>query len=250
MKHSNQSQNRTSEEHPLSSRLGQWTSGVDPLAVGAVWLLFLLALPFLEGGGLGIEAVIGGGLIGLALVVLGYLAASRYRSIPERGGSERARIAAFALLLGIGVGALNLGVNVGLATADASIRALLQEHFAEPMSWARVASVAVVEEVVSRLFLMSVVAWITARFVSRPRVIFLTALVVSALLFGLPHLLGRPMPTEAALAALYGLGVVVKSTAAGLLLGWVFWRWGLPYAILIHFLGNGLHKVFEPLFFS
>ena len=238
------------EEHSLSSRVARWTSSVDPLVVGAVWLLFLLALPFLEGRGLGIEALIGGGLIGLPLVFLGYLAASACRSIPEHGSSERAKIAAVALLAGIGLGAMNLGVNVGLATADASIRALLQEHFAEPLTWARVASVAVVEEVVSRLFLMSIIAWITARFVSRPRGIFLSALVVSALLFGLVHLLGRPMPAQSALAALYGLSVVLKSVAAGLLLGWVFWRWGLPYAILLHFAANGLHKVFEPLLFS
>ena len=232
------------KEHSPSNRVALWTSG------GATWLLFLLALPFLEGGGLGIEALVGGGLIGLPLVFLGYLAASRHRSIPGRGSSERAKLAAVALLAGIGLGALNLGVNAGLATADASIRALLQEHFAVPLTWAKVASVAVVEEVVARLFLMSVIAWITARFVSRPRGIFLSALVVSALLFGVGHLLGRPMPAQSAFAALYGVSVVLKSSAAGLLLGWVFWRWGLPYAILIHFAANGLHQVFEPLVFS
>lgn len=226
------------------TRRALWTSG------GAAWLLFLLALPFLEAGDLGIEAWIGGGLIGLPLVVLGFLTASRCRSIPERGSSDRATIAALALLAGIGVGAINLSMNVGLAAADASIRTLLQEHFAEPLSWVRVGAVAVVEEVVSRLFLMSTIAWIAARVVSRPRAIFLTALVVSTLLFGVGHLLGRPMPAQSALAALYAVGVVVKSSAAGLVLGWVFWRWGLPYAILLHFAGNGVHKVLEPLLFS
>lgn len=157
------------KEHSLSGRVAQWTSGLDPLAVGATWLVFLLAIPFLEGRGPGIEALIGGGLIGLPLVVVGYLAASGCRSTVERGSSERAKIAVLALLVGLGLGALNLGVNVGLTTVDASIRALLQEHLAEHLTWARVASVAVVEEVVSRLFLMSIVAWIAACFVSRPR---------------------------------------------------------------------------------
>lgn len=80
--------------------------------------------------------------------------------------------------------------------------------------------------------------------------IFLTALIVSAFLFAVPHLLGRPMPTHSAFAAFYASGVVVKSGVAGLVLGWVFWRRGLPYAMVSHFAANGLHKVFEPVLFS
>jgi len=112
-----------------------------------------------------------------------------------------------------------------------------------------VVSVAVVEEIAFRLFLMSVVAWIAARFLNKPRTVFLTALIVSAFLFAVPHLLGRSLPTDSALA-LYASGVVVKSGVAGLVLGWIFWRWGLPYAMLCHFAANGLHKVFEPMVFS
>lgn len=232
------------EEHSPSSRAAPWTSGV------AAWLGFLLAVPFLEGRPLGIEGWIAGGLIGLPLVVLGYLAASRCRPLRERSHSERAKLAAAALLAGVGVGALNLCANLGLAAADPSIRALLQEHFAGPMTWARVASVAVVEEVGCRLFVMSSIAWIAARLVDRPRAVFLTALFGSALVFGVPHLIGRPMPASSGLAALYASGVVLKSTAAGLVLGWVFWRWGLPYAILLHFAANGLHTELEPFLFS
>ena len=137
-----------------------------------------------------------------------------------------------------------------MAAADAAIRALLHEHFAEPLTWARVVSVAVVEEIAFRLFLMSVVAWIAARFLNKARTVFLTALIVSAFLFAVGHLLGRPLPTDSAVSALYVLGVVVKSGVGGLVLGWVFWRWGLPYAMVCHFAANGLHKVFEPMLFS
>ena len=237
------------QERSVQSRVVGWTSGLDPMTVGATWILFLFAVPFLEQG-FGLETLVPGGLIGLPLVVVGFLAASRCRSVPERGSSQRAKLAAVALLAGIGVGAMNLGANVGLATADASIRALLHEHYAEPLPWTRVASVAVVEEIASRLFLMSVVAWIAARFLNKARAVFLTALIVSAFLFAVVHLLGRPLPTHAAVAALYTLGVVVKSGVAGLVLGWVFWRWGLPYAMVCHFAANGLHKVFEPMLFS
>ncbi|MGH9794241.1 MAG: CPBP family glutamic-type intramembrane protease [Candidatus Acidiferrales bacterium] len=43
--------------------------------------------------------------------------------------------------------------------------------------------------------------------------------------------------------------VVVKSTAAGLLLGWVFWRWGLPYSIMCHFTANATHLMLAPALF-
>ena len=238
------------QEHSVQSRVVGWTSGLDPVTVGATWVLFLFALPSLEGQGFGLETLVGGGLIGLPLVVFGFLTASRCRAVSEQDNARRAKLAIVALLAGIGLGAVNLGANVALAAADAAIRALLHEHFAEPLTWARVVSVAVVEEIAFRLFLMSVVAWIAARFLNKARTVFLTALIVSAFLFAVVHLLGRPLPTHSAVAALYALGVVVKSGVAGLVLGWVFWRWGLPYAMVCHFAANGLHKVFEPMLFS
>ena len=238
------------EKRSVQSRVVGWTSGLDPVTVGATWVLFLFALPSLEGQGFGLETLVGAGLIGLPLVVVGFHTASRCRAVPERDNARRAKLAIVALLAGIGLGAVNLGANVALAAADATIRALLQGRFAEPLTWTRTVSVAVVEEIAFRLFLMSVVAWIAARFLNKARAVFLTALIVSAFLFAVVHLLGRPLPTHAAVAALYTLGVVVKSGVAGLVLGWVFWRWGLPYAMVCHFAANGLHKVFEPMLFS
>lgn len=234
----------------MQNRVAGWIAGLDPIAVGATWVLFLLAVPFFESQEVGLEALIGGGLLGLPLVVFGYLAASRCRAVVERDNARRAKLGILALLAGIGVGAANLGANVALAAADGSIRARLQQHFAEPLPWARVASVAVVEEIAFRLFVMSLVAWIAARFSNKARTVFLAALIVSAFLFALPHLLGRLMPPSAALAALYASGVVVKSGLAGLVLGWIFWRWGLPHAMVCHFAANGLHKVLEPMLFS
>ncbi|WP_412068771.1 type II CAAX prenyl endopeptidase Rce1 family protein [Rubrivirga sp. IMCC43871] len=220
------------------------------MAVGTTWLLFVLALPSLDAQGSGLEALVGGGLVGLPLVVVGSLATSQCRPIPERDHAQRTRLAGAALLIGVGVGAINLGANLAMATADTGIRALLDDHFAVPLTWTRTASVAVVEEVVFRLVLMSVVAWVVARFAGRARTVFLTALVVSASLFAVVHLLGRPLPVHPTSAALYASVVVLKSGVAGLVLGWVFWRWGLPYAILCHFAANGLHNVFEPVLFS
>jgi membrane protease YdiL (CAAX protease family) len=43
--------------------------------------------------------------------------------------------------------------------------------------------------------------------------------------------------------------VVLKAGAAGLLLGWVFWRWGLPYSIACHGATNAIHLLVMPVFF-
>lgn len=236
--------------HSLQGAAIGWTSGLDPVKVGATWVLFLVALPFLESQGYGIESLVGGGLIGVPLVVLGFLAASRCRVLSEQDNARRAKLSMVALMVGIGVGAANLGTNVALAAADPAIQALLKDHFAEPLPWTRVASVAVVEEIVSRLFVMSVVAWIASRFLNTAETVFLTALIVSAFMFAVPHLLGRSVPAHLALAVLYTSAVVVKSGLAGLVLGWIFWRWGLPYAMVCHFAANGMHKLFEPILFS
>jgi len=121
------------EELSVQSRVVGWTSGLDPVTVGATWVLFLFALPFLEAQGAGLETLVGGGLIGLPLVVFGFLAASRCRAVSEQNNARRAKLAILALLAGIGVGAANLGANVALAAADASILAVLHEHLvAEP----------------------------------------------------------------------------------------------------------------------
>ena len=44
-------------------------------------------------------------------------------------------------------------------------------------------------------------------------------------------------------------GVVLKSGLASVLLGWVFWRWGLPHAILSHGAANATHRLLVPIAF-
>ncbi|WP_412061380.1 type II CAAX prenyl endopeptidase Rce1 family protein [Rubrivirga sp. IMCC45206] len=235
---------------PTLTRRGTWAAGVDPWAVGATWLLVLLALTSLESQGPGLASLVGGGLLGAVLVGTGFVAAARTRRLAPRSPAQRTRLAAGALLLGVAVGAMNLGANVAMGASAPEIQALLRAHLADPPSWARLAAVAVVEEVAFRLVLMSVVAWGVSRLTRRPRTVFLAALAVSALLFAGAHLLGRPMPPAPAMAALYTSGVLLKSGLAGLVLGGVFWRWGLPYAMLCHLAANGLHTLLEPVLFA
>jgi membrane protease YdiL (CAAX protease family) len=100
------------------------------------------------------------------------------------------------------------------------------------------------EEVGLRLFLMSVLAWVASRFTKHTELPFAIALIGSAFIFALLHL-DRPMPDDPALARSYRAALVTKYTFAGLPLGWIFWRWGLPYAILCHIAANAAHLAIQ-----
>jgi membrane protease YdiL (CAAX protease family) len=93
---------------------------------------------------------------------------------------------------------------------------------------------AVVEEVLSRLFLMSILVWILAHlFVGAGTAVFLCACVISALLFAAGHL-----PAAAQLSPLTGPAVtrvIVLNTLAGIAFGLLLWRYGLEHAMLAHF---------------
>jgi membrane protease YdiL (CAAX protease family) len=87
---------------------------------------------------------------------------------------------------------------------------------------------------------MSALAWVVFRFTRRPTLAFATAVIGSAGFFALLHL-ARPFPGDPALAAYYRAALMTKYTLAGVPLGWVFWRWGLPYSILCHAAANAAH---------
>jgi hypothetical protein len=55
----------------------------------------------------------------------------------------------------------------------------------------------------------------------------------------------RPMPADSLLANYYRAALLAKYTLAGLPLGWIFWRWGLPYSILCHVAANAAHLVLQ-----
>jgi hypothetical protein len=61
--------------------------------------------------------------------------------------------------------------------------------------------------------------------------------------------LARPFPGSDDVAAFYRTSLLVKYTLAGLPMGWLFWRWGLPYAMLCHVLVNATHIALERFVF-
>lgn len=83
------------------------------------------------------------------------------------------------------------------------------------------------EEIITRLFLVSVIAWIL-----RGKAMWL-AIVIAALIFAAGHL-----PAAAALSALTPALItrtIVLNLLPGIAFGWLFWRGGLEAAMLAHF---------------
>lgn len=110
---------------------------------------------------------------------------------------------------------------------------------AEPV-WARVVLVVysgVMEEVVFRLGLMTVAAWMTAKFLSRFHVVgtdfaVWVGLLSSALIFGLGHV--RPATPTAAVKAVDIVRAVVVNGPAGIVLGLLYWKKGIEAAAIAH----------------
>lgn len=115
--------------------------------------------------------------------------------------------------------------------------AALQGQFTPPLN-ARVLYCGITEEVLLRWGLMTVITWLTWRFVQRGsgavkvELIWL-AIAASALLFGAGHL---PM-AKFLIGSLNGpvvLFVVGLNAAFGVLFGWLYWRRGLEAAMVAH----------------
>jgi len=96
----------------------------------------------------------------------------------------------------------------------------------------------IVEELLLRLFLMTVLAWLIWKTAFRGQMppsamAFWIAIVVAAVLFGAGHL-----PTAAGIWPLTP-AVIIRTIGlnalAGIAFGLIYWRWGLEYAMLAHF---------------
>ncbi len=185
---------------------------------------------------------------GAAFVVLGFAAAWRCRTLSRRATGERSRLLLLSLAFGAVLGLCNLGGNWVIAESDPRLRALLVDHMATVDGLEAVVAAPLIEEVAVRLFLMSAMAWVGFRLTKRATLAFAIALVGSALFFAVLHL-GRSFPDDPGLANYYRVALVTKYTLAGLPLGWIFWRWGLPYAILCHAAANAAHLLVQRAVF-
>jgi len=187
-------------------------------------------------------------VIGAALVVVGFAAASRCRELAPGGPRNRVRLALLSLAMGTAVGVANLAANWAIAASHPALRMLLAERMTRIGFVDAVIAAPLVEEVLVRLFLMSVMAWLVSQLTRRAELIVPIALVGSAVVFAVLHL-DRPMPADRMLAGYYRAALMGKYTMAGVALGWSFWRWGLPYSILCHAAVNAVHLALKDRVF-
>jgi len=111
----------------------------------------------------------------------------------------------------------------------------------------------IAEEILLRLFLMSLFVWIISKTIKTKNITFHStaiwlAIILSSLFFGLGHL-----PATAAIITLTPLVVVralVLNGVGGIVFGWLFWKKGLEAAMISHFVADVmLHVVFVELFY-
>ena len=86
------------------------------------------------------------------------------------------------------------------------------------------------EELLTRLFLVSVMAWLL-----RGRATWL-AIVIAAVLFGAGHL--PAVSTVAPLTPALVVRTIVLNSLAGIAFGWLYWRRGLEAGMISHFAGD------------
>jgi hypothetical protein len=103
------------------------------------------------------------------------------------------------------------------------------------------------EEVLLRLFVMTLLVWLVARLRRRPpgAALYWSAIAIAALLFGAGHL-----PTAAGLwplTAIVVLRTLVLNGVAGLAFGWLYWRRGLEAAMCAHFCADLVLHVATPM---
>jgi membrane protease YdiL (CAAX protease family) len=96
----------------------------------------------------------------------------------------------------------------------------------------------VVEEIVYRMFTVSVFVWLGSLFKHEPdgrptQTVYWAAIVLSGLIFGWAHVDARLTVPG---VPVWGLpGVMVLSSLLGILFGWMFWKYGIEWAMLAHF---------------
>jgi membrane protease YdiL (CAAX protease family) len=206
----------------------------------AVGVFLLLYLPDRDDG----SGATLGGLSALVGVVLVLVPLAKYRPLPTRSARQHAHLILQALALGLGLGLANLLVNYGLAISKSAIYDQMVTRWAQFSAWSVVISGPIIEEISYRLILLGALAWLAARFTDNQRTITFVALGVSSLLFGVAHIFYGGVEDP-----VYMVGMAAKSGAGGLLLGWIFWRWGLPYSIACHCAANGTHLLLMPALF-
>jgi len=106
------------------------------------------------------------------------------------------------------------------------------------------------EEILFRLFLMSLLAWLGSRLLhqqdqqpSTP--VIWSANILAALSFGLAHI-PTAIATGLPLTTLGIMRIILLNSLPGVVFGWLYWKQGLLSAMIAHFSGDILVHVITP----
>lgn len=103
-----------------------------------------------------------------------------------------------------------------------------------------VATAGIVEELVFRVVISTLVAWIVWLVTKRQTAAIWTGIVVAAVAFGLAHVANLANVPHPYLRAITLNGI------AGLALGWLYWRRGLEWAVLAHLIADATMYLLLP----
>jgi len=152
-----------------------------------------------------------------------------------------ARRLAISIAVGVASGAVLLAVLVYLLVPiEPALATRLKARIGAPswLPWALAVESSILEEFALRLFLLSSLAWLLARGWRNVRatvspVASWSAITVSSLVFAAVHLpawLATTAPSAILIAS-----VLTLNGVAGIVLGYLYWRWGIESAVLAHF---------------
>ena len=159
--------------------------------------------------------------------------------------------AVLGLSVGLGIIAAVLIILLSLLFRSVSVD-FLRAEVAIPAWQSFLASFegGIAEEVLLRLFLMTLLVWITWKFKKtadgKPTAAGIwLSIIISSILFGLGHL---PITsTLTAITAMIVVRAVVLNGVAGIIFGWLYWKRGLESAIISHFSADIVLHVITPL---
>jgi len=211
------------------------------------WLAFCLAVILALPQPPNIVNVAIGALLGALAVLAGFSAVEPVRPLDSRQSGTRVRFGLLSLAAGASLGAILLAVLLLATKVEPALRARFAGRATEP-AWRPLALAfesSILEEVIFRLFILTATAWLVLRLSKRPAWAVSAGVATSTALFALAHLpawsAAVATPTAMLIASVFLLNGV-----AALLFAWVFWRWGLPYAIFCHFAADMVVQTLAP----
>jgi len=162
------------------------------------------------------------------------------------------------LPIAIGLGVLSFGAMALLErfVFAPHVPEVLRNSDVNAKAWMRVLASfygGIDEEILTRLFLVSGLAWIIGRFWQNANGLpaagaFWTAIILAAVFFGLGHLPATRAVTP--LTSMLVIRAVALNGVAAIAFGWLFWRYGLEAAMVAHFSADILLHVIGPQFIT